>query len=148
MLELEYHEATYVFILVLRSIELAQCLGTLLKVRVRKSRVLFGDFIKILILLRIRTLLATLFSTEFIEHAHYAATNVFVSVLRSIEVAQYLALLLKVRVRKSRVLLVDVIKILILLRIGALLGHSFQERICLTRVLRGQLCIHISPVVH
>ena len=53
--------------------------------------------------------------------------------------AYYLATLLKVRVRKSRVLVGHFITILILLTIRALLGHSFQDRLRLTRVLLGHL---------
>ena len=72
----------------------------------------------------------------------------FISILRSIDLAHYLITLLKVRDRKSRVLLGHFIKILILLSIRALLGHTFQDRLRSTRVLRGHLCIYISPVIH
>ena len=126
-LELAYYAATYVFISGLRSIVHAQYLATLLNVRFRKSRVLFGHFIKILILLRIRALLATLFRIEFLELAYYAATYVFILVVRSIELVHYLAILLKVRVRESRILHVHIIKILILLRIRAVLCHFVQD---------------------
>ena len=74
--------------------------------------------------------LDTLFKTDFVYLAYYLAT------------------LLIVRVRKSRVLVGHFITILILLRIRALLGHSFQDRLRLTRVLRDHLCIYISPVAH
>ena len=73
-IELAYHAATYVFISVLRSIELAHYLAAIPMVRARRSRVLFGHIIKILILLRIRALFATLFRTEFLELVFYAAT--------------------------------------------------------------------------
>ena len=72
-------------------------------VRARRARVLFGHIIKMLILLRIRALLATLFRTDFSELAYYAATYVLILGLRSIELAQYLVTLLNVRFRKSRV---------------------------------------------
>ena len=78
--------------------------------------------------------------------AYYLAT--LEKFLHSYEFAYYLATLLKVRVRKSRALLGHFIKILTLLRTRALLGHSFQDRLRLTRVLRDNLCIYISPVVH
>ena len=66
---------------------------------------------------------ATLFRSGFVELAYCAVSFVTISVLTSIELAHYLATLLKVRVRKSRVLLGNFIKILILLRIRALLGY-------------------------
>ena len=63
--------------------------------------------------------------------AYYLA--ILENFLYSYEFAYYLATLLKVRVRKSRALLGHFIKILILLRIRALLGHSFQDRLHKTR---------------
>ena len=60
----------------------------------------------------------------------------------------YLATVIKFRVQKSRVLFSDFIKILILLRIRALLVHSFQDRILRTRVSRGHLWIYMSPKIH
>ena len=88
LIELAYHEATYVFILVLRCIELVHYFATLLKVTVRESRLLLGHFIKILIIIRIRPLLGHSFRIEFLELPYYAATYVFISDLPSIELAQ------------------------------------------------------------
>ena len=153
----------------MRSIELAHYLITLLKVRVRKSRVLLGHIRKILILLGIRVLLGHLTLSQSSEIsriswplynnsltpqnssitwppylqsesgnlAYYLAS--LEKFLYSYEFAYYLATLLWVRLRKSRVLVGHFITILILLTICALLGHSFQDRLRLTRVLLGHL---------
>ena len=127
-----------------------------------KSRVLLGHFIKILKILRTRALLGHLTLTQSSEISRiswplynnsYTPKNSCITwppylksdsgnlayylgtlekFLYSYEFAYYLATLLKVRVRKSR----------------ASLGHSFQDRLRLTRVLRGHLCIYISHEVH
>ena len=65
--------------------------------------------------------MATLFRTDFVYLTYYEDTYVFISNLRAIDLAHYLSTLLKVRVRKFRVLLGHFIKIIILLRIRALL---------------------------
>ena len=76
--EIAYYAATYVFISVLRSIELAQYLATLLKGRVRKPRVYLKSESG-----NLAYYLATLFRSDFVKHASYAAAYTFISVLRS-----------------------------------------------------------------
>ena len=86
-------------------------------------------FISVLRSIELAHYLASFYRSGFVELAYCAASFVTISVLTSIQLAYYLATLLKVRVRKSRVLLGHFMKILILLRIRALLGHYFQDRI-------------------
>ena len=73
----------------------------------------------------------------FVELAYHAASFVTISVLRSIELAHYLATLLNVRLRRARALLGHCIEILILLGIRPLLGHLTWFKLRCSRVLRG-----------
>ena len=100
---------------------LANYLATLLNVRVRKSRVLLGHFVKFLILLWIRVLLVQLTSGQYPKISRITWPPYLKS--ESENLSYYFDTLFKVRVRKSRVLLGHFRKILILLKTRALLGH-------------------------
>ena len=96
-------------------------MATLLQVRARKSRVLLGHFIKILILLRTRALLGHLTSSQSPEFSRLFVH--FIKILILLRIGSLLGDSFQDRVRKSRVLLGHYIKILILLSTRALLGH-------------------------